>query len=353
MDTQETTPSLTASRSSTPEPPVQPDHFYSLSAHDAPAPPSPDSLGRTCYDPDDDPFATRGIPVFKPSMAEFADFEGYMMKVEAWGKASGIVKVIPPKEWTDALPSLNPQLAKIKMKNPIEQHMMGRSGLYRQQNIMKNRHMSVREWAELCAKEDLRAPSVDELGLKAAPGVVDRRRKTKQKAAKEDTPAITKEEEEDVKLDADVEMNETALPTPPESAHDPHNDDAHEHEDEDIVPADLQIKVADNEPPVPGTENAIAPSPTPTHTTESPSKRKRKGATRAERDAALAKRADQDEEFLKTFDPHSDWLPFSTKADSYTPEVCAKLERRYWRNLGLGRPAWYGADMEGTSCDQL
>ena len=42
----------------------------------------------------------RGIPVFKPTMEEFRDFEGYMNRVECWGSKSGIVKVIPPKEWS-------------------------------------------------------------------------------------------------------------------------------------------------------------------------------------------------------------------------------------------------------------
>ena len=52
--------------------------------------------------PKDDPACTRGIPVFKPSMEEFRDFEAYMNKVECWGKLSGVVKVIPPspKEWS-------------------------------------------------------------------------------------------------------------------------------------------------------------------------------------------------------------------------------------------------------------
>ncbi|EGO23093.1 hypothetical protein SERLADRAFT_340652, partial [Serpula lacrymans var. lacrymans S7.9] len=87
-----------------------------------------------------------GIPVFKPSMDEFADFEGFMTKIECWGLRSGIVKVIPPKEWTDALPSLKEQLANVKIKSPIEQHMLGRGGLFRQENIEKRRIMSVREW---------------------------------------------------------------------------------------------------------------------------------------------------------------------------------------------------------------
>lgn len=91
------TPSLTPSRSNTPEPPVQPDHFYgNENAH---LPHSPNSVGRTWLDPADDPLAQRGIPVFKPTMEEFQDFEGYMNRVECWGARSGIVKVIPPAEW--------------------------------------------------------------------------------------------------------------------------------------------------------------------------------------------------------------------------------------------------------------
>ncbi len=62
---------------------------------------------------------------------------------------------------------MNPQLAKVKLKNPIEQQMMGHAGLFRQQNIEKRKIMSVREWAELCSKEEFRGPGVDDIGLHA------------------------------------------------------------------------------------------------------------------------------------------------------------------------------------------
>lgn len=105
------TPSLTPSRSPSPEPPVQPDHFYGAS--DTQLPPSPDSDGKTWLDPDDDPLAHRGIPVFKPTMAEFDNFEAYMNRVECWGKRSGIVKVIPPKEWYVPTPNSIPHQSHI------------------------------------------------------------------------------------------------------------------------------------------------------------------------------------------------------------------------------------------------
>ncbi|TFY51813.1 hypothetical protein EVJ58_g10367, partial [Rhodofomes roseus] len=162
------TPSLTpgSSRQSTPEPPVQPDHFYGAD-NNANLPPSPRSDGRPWLHPDDDPWAHLGIPVFKPTIEEFRDFEAYLNRVEPWGMKSGIVKVIPPKEWTDSLPPLNEQLGQVRLKNPIEQHMFGHGGLFRQENVEKRRTMSVREWAELCSKDELRAPGVDDVGLHA------------------------------------------------------------------------------------------------------------------------------------------------------------------------------------------
>lgn len=96
MSDPSSTPSLTPSRSVSPTPAiVQPDHFYGLdNLHH-----SPNTHGRNYFDPIDDPLAQRGIPVFKPTMEEFQDFEGYMNNIEAWGMRSGIVKVIPPAEW--------------------------------------------------------------------------------------------------------------------------------------------------------------------------------------------------------------------------------------------------------------
>ncbi len=99
MSTPSHLPSLPSSPLPSPPPPtVQPDHFYGTEG--VQLPPSPNSNGRTWFEPDDDPLASRGIPVFKPSMEEFKDFEGYINKIECWGMRSGIVKVIPPKQWS-------------------------------------------------------------------------------------------------------------------------------------------------------------------------------------------------------------------------------------------------------------
>ena len=97
MSTPSQTPSLTPSRSSSPDYPTQPDHFYGGDFVDLTG--TPRSNGKVWLDPADDPLAHRGIPVFKPTMAEFEDFEAYVSKIECWGSRSGIVKIIPPQEW--------------------------------------------------------------------------------------------------------------------------------------------------------------------------------------------------------------------------------------------------------------
>ncbi|KAG9119721.1 hypothetical protein FRC07_005109 [Ceratobasidium sp. 392] len=147
---------------------VQPAFFYPNSGADDPANDMPKERSEEgeeeeLLDPAEDPRATRGIPVFRPTLDEFEDFEAYMERVEVWGRRSGIVKVIPPKEWTESLSSTTPRLSGIKLKHPIEQHMIGKTGLYRQQNEERRHTYSVRDWAALCVKDGLRAPAPREV----------------------------------------------------------------------------------------------------------------------------------------------------------------------------------------------
>src|ERR1700678_705757 len=73
--------------------------------------------------------------------------------------------VILPSSRTASLPALKPQLAEVKIKTPIEQHMLGNAGLFRQENMEKRKVMSVREWVELCSKDEFRAPGLFDVGL--------------------------------------------------------------------------------------------------------------------------------------------------------------------------------------------
>ncbi|KAK2465042.1 hypothetical protein APHAL10511_003118 [Amanita phalloides] len=327
------TPSLTPSRSSTPEPPVQPDHFYGSA--NIQLPPSPHSDGRVWLSPEDDPLAHRGIPVFRPTMEEFKDFEQYMTKIECWGMRSGVVKVIPPREWTEALPSLKPQLKDVKIRTPIEQHMLGTGGLFRQENMEKRKVMSVREWFELCGREEFRTPGVDDVGLHARSATVKPKvKKIKKKVDTgktelADTEAEIKDEPDDEDHMKDVEHS------------------AHHHEQScAATPSDSGMFAS---PATPNSEAGVGSAdPEVVMEDKVKPKPKRSGQTREAREASLADRAAKDVAFLETFNPHEDWLPPNTKASDYTPEFCQKLERQYWRNCGLGKSAWYGADTQGS-----
>ncbi|KAH8827175.1 JmjC-domain-containing protein [Flagelloscypha sp. PMI_526] len=212
MSASSSTPSLTASRSPSPEdvPPItQPDHFYAPNESSKPV-----QSNDPWVHPDQDPYATRGIPVFKPSMAEFADFEQYMLKIEPWGMVSGIVKVIPPQEWRNSLPNIKPALAEVRIKSPIEQNMIGSKGLFRQENIERRKEMTVREWVALCNKDDFRAPAPEELkrgGQRHAKPTRASRNATKV-AKSRDSPAKVVTTEEDA---------EDAAPSPPAKASQP------------------------------------------------------------------------------------------------------------------------------------
>ncbi|KAA1470781.1 JmjC-domain-containing protein [Dentipellis sp. KUC8613] len=347
--------SETPSRSPSPSIPVQPDHFYG--SEGVPLPPSPESDGRTWLNPNDDPYASRGIPVFKPSMEEFQDFEGYMNKIECWGMRSGIVKVIPPKEWKDALPSITEQLAAVKLKSPIEQHMLGNAGRYLQQNMEKRRTMSVREWAELCEQEDLRAPGVDDVGLHHAPRNEGRSRRRKKTDATNRTETAEPDAAVEVKteIEGDGEL--------PKAISDGQPSYSHESSTHSIPTPAASVAAAEEPIDKDHSTKAASPSPSVRQTLEpeeegmeeaADEKPKTKGKggrqprTKEMREASLAQRQAKDAIFLENFDPDSDWLPSNTTPFDYTPEFCSKLERQYWRNLGFGKPAWYGADMQGS-----
>ncbi|EOA88393.1 uncharacterized protein SETTUDRAFT_38448 [Exserohilum turcica Et28A] len=86
------------------------------------------------------------IPVFKPTMDQFRNFQRFIEKVDKYGMKSGIIKVIPPKEWRESLPDLTEAVKSIKVKNPITQEFNGQHGIYTQANIEKQRSYNLPEW---------------------------------------------------------------------------------------------------------------------------------------------------------------------------------------------------------------
>ena len=81
--------------------------------------------------------------------------------------------------------------------------------------------MSVQEWSELCAKDDLHAPDVDDVELKAAADSAgERRTRRRKRSAAKDTVQVVKEEHEHkdlVRLEAspDIDAEEVERTAPP------------------------------------------------------------------------------------------------------------------------------------------
>ena len=255
------------------------------------------------------------------------------------------------------MPPLTSKLADVKLKNPIEQHMLGHGGLFRQQNVEKRRVFSVREWAELCSKEDRRAPSVDDIGLHHArraappPPPKSRAKKGERKKASAAKAASAGPVSTSIPYDEVDNNNAASSADVPRSPKSPSANG-------DSKVSDPPVNVSTCDSPLEHLTDVPSP-PTPERLREEeeentdederrqPTKPKRKWQTREMREAHLAERAAADAVFMESFNPHTDWLPPNTRSEDYTPDFCRDLERRYWRNCGFGAPAMYGADMEG------
>ena len=258
--------------------------------------------------------------------------------------------------------------------------MLGQGGLFQQQNIEKRKTLSVREWAELCARDELRAPGVDEVGLHARANNAGARSRTRRATSRRSVTANANmaagaggsaRESETAEPDgrhagATVKREEGEERVPPECVDPasallspPHSNRTSPVENGERVASGSRVKASSGRHPMAqeeeeGSEEEVA-GPVdeevkpPVDEEVKPNVQRKVRTTRAReaREARLAEVADKDRQFLESFDPHTSWLPPNTQASSYTTEFCKELERRYWRNCGFGRPPWYGADMQG------
>lgn len=99
------------------------------------------------------------IPVFEPTMNQFKDFKKFIAKIDKYGMKSGIVKVVPPKEWKESLPGLDNQIKTIRVKNPITQEFHGAHGTYTQANMEKQRSYNLPQWRALCEESNHQPPA--------------------------------------------------------------------------------------------------------------------------------------------------------------------------------------------------
>lgn len=111
-----------------------------------------------------------GVPVFKPTMEQFRDFYKYNKAINQYGMQLGIVKVIPPVEWTQLLRGTytTSNLEHVRIKNPIVQNMnvtVGYQGVYLLQNVERQRSYNIFQWKDLSLKPNFVPPKKTRRGL--------------------------------------------------------------------------------------------------------------------------------------------------------------------------------------------
>lgn len=250
-----------------------------------------------------------GVPVFTPSWHDFRDFYTYSQSIDEWGMRSGIVKIIPPKEWTDALPPLDGRenaqktsagsrytndnrLSQVRIKNSIEQIFTpGGLGVWRQSNVVHPaRIVNAKQWADTCASADQRGPDMQRMKANA-----------ERKGDSEEDGVRTRS------------GRGSGAPLRPSVS-----------------------KIGSSKNKKGSTVESAAEQDDSQPSSKSSTKPK------------MAERTTQEE--WDAFDYRNDWAKEAGDAspDDWTPRVCREIEREYWRGLNYGKPPMYGADLAGT-----
>ncbi|KAF2491756.1 hypothetical protein BU16DRAFT_127854 [Lophium mytilinum] len=268
------------------------------------------------------------IPVFKPTMDQFRSFKKFIDRIDKHGMKSGIVKVIPPKEWRGSLPDLKEAVKSIRVKNPITQEFAGQHGIYTQQNMEKQRSYSLPEWKSLTL-EHHHQPPAKRGERRRGQETVAARRVSKANPASSPSPSTTpsdtprrgpgrprkkplKQQEEDGS-DKEVEMSVPPTPTSPSR---------------------------EEEPQKPKKVVKIKEETTPSK----PKGRQPRTVSSRRRNNQNEMTTVVDEEAFKNFNHRLETV------DQFTPERCHELEDNYWRTINYGQPM-YGADMPGSLFD--
>lgn len=249
---------------------------------------------------------------------------------------SGIIKIIPPKEWKDAQPPLDDLVKHIRVREPIKQDIMGSNGTYRQVNILHGRSYNVPQWRQLCEQSEHQPPArrgerranADKpKPARSRPAVPKEAKPTTPKKRGRGRPAKNKGKK---KSDDDDERPMTPVSPKPE---------VEEEKDKPVesVEKELGEEVQQDEEPTVGRIGGRMGGAKPAKPkTQSVSARRK--YSRREGSAMI------DEAAFKDFDYRMD-------ISDYTPERCEELERAYWKTLTYAAPL-YGADMMGTLFDE-
>ncbi|RAH78016.1 hypothetical protein BO86DRAFT_321728 [Aspergillus japonicus CBS 114.51] len=268
------------------------------------------------------------VPVFKPTMDQFRDFQSFINKVEEYGMRSGIIKIIPPKEWSDALPPLDEAVKKIRVKNPIMQEFHGSHGTYTQANIERQRSYNLPQWKGLCEESSHQPPARrgerrrnQERVNRAHPAP---RNQTPRAASQKRRPGPGRppKRSNQVKVKEEPPAEEGLDKIKPEGPPTPVSPESN--------PVETKTEELSDGESLPGPK---------------PKGRQPKSVTARRKHNKGGDAVDYvDEEAFKDFDYRIH------DSEEYTAERCEELETAYWKSLMFNNPL-YGADMPGSLFD--
>ncbi|RGP64111.1 DNA damage-responsive transcriptional repressor rph1 [Fusarium longipes] len=281
------------------------------------------------------------VPIFKPTMHQFRDFKRFMEAVDSYGMKSGIIKVIPPQEWKDALPKLDDLVKQVKVREPIKQDIMGSNGTYRQVNIVHGRSYNLPQWRQLCDQSEHQPPARRGERRANAEKPKPRTRATAPAPAPKPVDTSVPKKRGRGRPAKRGGRGRRANPGPAEDPEDrpmtpvSPKPDAAEIEDKpfESVEQDPGEEVEDDYEPRVGRMGISRPARTKTQTVSA-----RRKYSRREGSAMI------DEAAFKDWD-------YKMDTSEYTPERCEELERAYWKTLTYAPPL-YGADLMGTLFDE-
>lgn len=269
----------------------------------------------------------KGVPVFEPTVQEFAEqggFYGYVQRIEKYGMRSGIVKVIPPASWVQDLPSTAIPLRNVRLKEPIEQHLVGSQGLYRVTNVAKTRIWNPAQWKDMSEASRYAGPDF------AAETQVDRTDRAVPVAAPRSRvvpfPTVT------AAASPIASVSPSAGPAPAEQV---------------ASPASPTVST-----PTSATTNATSPATVDSTLDSAPLSTAAAAVPlpvvvlKPKRPSNLQRAEPTDAEW-EAFIAQFEALPYGMTKEGYTIEFMRQVERRYWRTLTFGEAPMYGADMQG------
>ncbi|KTW26636.1 hypothetical protein T552_02645 [Pneumocystis carinii B80] len=275
------------------------------------------------------------IPVFKPTMEQFHCFSRFVKSIDSYGMKTGIVKIIPPNEWLEKLPNYTEKIKTIRLRHPIEQHIVGNGGCFRQTNVEKRQTYNLPKWRKLCESPNHLPPA---------------RRGETRKIAYNDNICKKPENNGCINESFELESNQgKALINglSEKNVKKKMKTDSFNNETEltNILPSEIFLKKEETETncflekkslnvDIETTDNALETD----SNEQTPKKKVKKNG--------LAKN-----KINQSDDCDFDGFDYKiTNPEEYTIERCKELERIYWKTITYNNPL-YGADMPGSLFD--